>query len=104
MVIISLFIKKKTFLLKAKSINYFINFFFLVSEFSKKTGDYTSLSATDIKVIALTYRYERERVGTDHLKKEPEKKKEIVDSSIKRPEDYNNLPMGFYVPNANVSV
>lgn len=42
-----------------------------VTEFSKKTGDYTSLSATDIKVMALTYQLEKEMVGTEHLKSEP---------------------------------
>uniref|UniRef100_A0A8C4ZBF6 RNA-binding protein NOB1 n=1 Tax=Gadus morhua TaxID=8049 RepID=A0A8C4ZBF6_GADMO len=46
-----------------------------VTEFSKKTGDYPSLSATDIKVLALTYQLELEQVGSDHLKKEPEVKK-----------------------------
>jgi hypothetical protein len=43
-----------------------------VTEFSKKTGDYPSLSATDIKVMALAYQLEKEKVGTDHLKKEPQ--------------------------------
>ncbi|KTF78396.1 hypothetical protein cypCar_00020779 [Cyprinus carpio] len=38
------------------------------------TGDYPSLSATDIKVPALTYQLETENVGTEHLKKEPEEK------------------------------
>ncbi|CAD0202067.1 unnamed protein product [Chrysodeixis includens] len=42
-----------------------------ITEFSKKTGDYRSLSATDIKVMALTYQLEKEKVGTDHLKTEP---------------------------------
>nr|XP_034833540.1 RNA-binding protein NOB1 [Maniola hyperantus] len=42
-----------------------------VSEFAKKTGDYTSLSATDIKVMALTYQLEKEIVGAGHLKTEP---------------------------------
>ncbi|KAF7992870.1 hypothetical protein HCN44_005214 [Aphidius gifuensis] len=42
-----------------------------VTEFSKKTGDYTSLSATDIRVIALTYQLEKEKVGTEHLKEAP---------------------------------
>lgn len=45
-----------------------------MTEFSKKTGDYPSLSATDIKVLALTYQLEQEHVGAGHLKKEPEKK------------------------------
>lgn len=43
-----------------------------ITEFSKKTGDYPSLSATDIKVMALAYQLEKEKVGTDHLKKEPQ--------------------------------
>ena len=45
-----------------------------MTEFSKKTGDYPSLSATDIKVLALTYQLELEHVGSQHLKKEPEVK------------------------------
>uniref|UniRef100_A0A3B4GMZ4 RNA-binding protein NOB1 n=1 Tax=Pundamilia nyererei TaxID=303518 RepID=A0A3B4GMZ4_9CICH len=45
-----------------------------VTEFSKKTGDYPSLSATDIKVLALTYQLELENVGSQHLRKEPEVK------------------------------
>ncbi|KAK5614117.1 hypothetical protein CRENBAI_010100 [Crenichthys baileyi] len=45
-----------------------------VTEFSKKTGDYPSLSATDIKVLALTYQLELEHVGLQHLKTEPELK------------------------------
>lgn len=44
-----------------------------VTEFSKKTGDYPSLSATDIQVLALTYQLEAEFVGVSHLKQEPEK-------------------------------
>ncbi|XP_024901113.1 RNA-binding protein NOB1 isoform X4 [Pteropus alecto] len=47
----------------------------LVTEFSKKTGDYPSLSATDIQVLALTYQLEAEFVGVSHLKQEPEKPK-----------------------------
>ncbi|XP_074929910.1 RNA-binding protein NOB1 isoform X2 [Chelonoidis abingdonii] len=46
----------------------------LVTEFSKKTGDYPSLSATDLQVLALTYQLEAETVGVAHLKTEPEKK------------------------------
>jgi RNA-binding protein NOB1 len=69
-----------------------------VTEFSKKTGDYISLSSTDIKVIALTYRYEKEKVGISHLKQEPEKKKEIIDSSILSPDDHPKNLIGFYMP------
>ena len=39
-----------------------------------KTGDYKSLSAVDIKVMALTYQLEKEFVGSDHIKSVPEKK------------------------------
>ncbi|XP_047996286.1 RNA-binding protein NOB1 [Leguminivora glycinivorella] len=42
-----------------------------ITDFSKKTGDYTSLSATDIKVMALAYQIEKEKVGVEHLKTEP---------------------------------
>lgn len=48
-------------------------FLFTVTEFSKKTGNYPSLSATDIQVLALTYQLEAEFVGVSHLKQEPEK-------------------------------
>lgn len=47
-----------------------------MSDFSKKTGDYRSLSATDIKVLALVYQLEKECVGTEHIKTEPEKKEQ----------------------------
>ncbi|XP_069824640.1 RNA-binding protein NOB1 isoform X2 [Dendropsophus ebraccatus] len=46
----------------------------LVTDFSKKTGDYVSLSATDIKVLALTYQLEVEHVGTEHIRMEPPQK------------------------------
>lgn len=48
-----------------------------VTDFSKKTGDYTSLSATDIKVIALTYQLEKEIIGSEHLKTEPTMQKTV---------------------------
>ncbi|KAJ0175309.1 hypothetical protein K1T71_009450 [Dendrolimus kikuchii] len=49
-----------------------------ITEFSKKTGDYTSLSATDIKVMALTYQMEKEKLGTvEHLKMEPTMQKTL---------------------------
>lgn len=40
-------------------------------DFSKKTGDYASLSGIDMKIIALTYELEKQYVGTDHLRLEP---------------------------------
>lgn len=45
-----------------------------MTEFSKKTGDYPSLSATDIRVLALTYQLELEHVGSQHLREEPDVK------------------------------
>uniref|UniRef100_A0A1X7U582 Ribonuclease PIN domain-containing protein n=1 Tax=Amphimedon queenslandica TaxID=400682 RepID=A0A1X7U582_AMPQE len=33
----------------------------IVTDFSKKTGDYQSLSAVDLRLIALTYQLEKER-------------------------------------------
>ncbi|CAH0725094.1 unnamed protein product, partial [Brenthis ino] len=48
-----------------------------ITDFSKKTGDYISLSATDIKVMALTYQLEKELVGSDHLKTEPSMRKTV---------------------------
>ncbi|XP_044268253.1 RNA-binding protein NOB1 [Tribolium madens] len=43
----------------------------IVTEFAKKTGDYPSLSATDIQVMALSYQIEKEMVGVEHLRSEP---------------------------------
>ncbi|XP_010610658.1 RNA-binding protein NOB1 isoform X2 [Fukomys damarensis] len=67
----------------------------LVTEFSKKTGDYASLSATDIQVLALTYQLEAEFVGVSHLKQEPEKVR--VSSSIQHPETPLHIS-GFHLP------
>lgn len=51
----------------------FILFFFSVVNFSKKTGDFASLSAVDLRVMALTYMLEVEANGTKRLRKEPVK-------------------------------
>lgn len=45
--------------------------FFSVTEFAKKTGDYASLSSTDLKLIALTYQLETQFVGRDHIRTSP---------------------------------
>jgi len=71
-----------------------------VTDFSKKTGDYASLSATDIKVIALTYMLEIRHVGSnEHLKKEPTMKKsvEFYKPGSDQGQNSNNLA-GFYKP------
>ncbi|XP_075432591.1 RNA-binding protein NOB1 isoform X2 [Ascaphus truei] len=65
-----------------------------VTEFSKKTGDYVSLSATDIKVLALTYQLEAEHVGEEHLRAEPQQKVS-VSSSAQHPEAPVNV-VGFH--------
>ncbi|KAJ8252577.1 hypothetical protein COCON_G00218890 [Conger conger] len=67
-----------------------------VTEFSKKTGDYPSLSATDIKVLALTYQLEAENVGDAHLKKEPEVKVN-VSTTPRHPEAPVDIA-GFHLP------
>ncbi|XP_046466111.1 RNA-binding protein NOB1 [Neodiprion pinetum] len=68
-----------------------------VTEFSKKTGDYRSLSATDIKVIALTYQLEKEKVGTQHLKDVPITPVK-PDISINLPDNYSHNVAGFFLP------
>ncbi|KAL2088491.1 hypothetical protein ACEWY4_015390 [Coilia grayii] len=67
-----------------------------VTEFSKKTGDYPSLSATDIKVLALTYQLELEKVGSSHLKSEPDVKIKVC-STQRHPEAPDNIA-GFHFP------
>ncbi|XP_066540346.1 RNA-binding protein NOB1 [Hoplias malabaricus] len=67
-----------------------------VTEFSKKTGDYPSLSATDIKVLALTYQLELENVGAGHLKKEPAVQVEVC-STQRHPEAPVDI-VGFHLP------
>ncbi|XP_043350658.1 RNA-binding protein NOB1 isoform X2 [Dermochelys coriacea] len=68
----------------------------LVTDFSKKTGDYPSLSATDLQVLALTYQLEAETVGVAHLKTEPEKKVQLS-STIQHPEAPVHVA-GFHLP------
>ncbi|KAM8875994.1 RNA-binding protein NOB1 [Synchiropus picturatus] len=68
----------------------------LVTDFSKKTGDYPSLSATDIKVLALTYQLTVEHVGSQHLRKEPEMKLNVC-STQRHPETPVNMA-GFHLP------
>ncbi|GFR90232.1 RNA-binding protein NOB1 [Elysia marginata] len=45
----------------------------LITDFAKKTGDYSSLSAVDLKVLALTYDLEKQFKGVAHLRKQPER-------------------------------
>uniref|UniRef100_A0A146L0L7 RNA-binding protein NOB1 n=1 Tax=Lygus hesperus TaxID=30085 RepID=A0A146L0L7_LYGHE len=70
-----------------------------VSQFSKKTGDYPALSSTDIKVVALTYKLERLKVGKDHLNSQPPAPREIqvIDHSVINDKSI----VGFYMPDGN---
>ncbi|XP_060069400.1 RNA-binding protein NOB1-like [Ylistrum balloti] len=67
----------------------------IVTEFAKKTGDYRSLSAVDIKVMALTYQLEKEVVGSSHIKVVPERKIEwnATRKMLEKPTDI----AGFYL-------
>lgn len=54
--------------------------------FSRKTGDYPSLSKVDLKVLALTYTIEAEEKGsTAHLRTEVAKAKPVVSGTGRRP-------------------
>nr|XP_045583786.1 RNA-binding protein NOB1-like isoform X4 [Procambarus clarkii] len=69
-----------------------------VNEFSKKTGDYASLSLADVKVLALTYELEVEtRGGSDHLRSEPQK---IITEGAATKGTKTSAPNieGFYLP------
>ncbi|XP_057663060.1 RNA-binding protein NOB1 [Diorhabda carinulata] len=68
----------------------------LVTDFSKKTGDYRSLSATDIKVLALTYQLEKEKVGTEHIRTKPIMEKAEITTENKL--DTNPDVTGFFLP------
>ncbi len=53
----------------------------LVSQFARKTGDYTNLSAVDLNLIALTYQLCKENMDKDEfdqLKQEPIKNYVII--------------------------
>lgn len=75
----------------------------IITEFAKKTGDYPSLSATDIKVMALTYQLEKEKVGIDHLRTEPIMQKPII-TTKKTKTNLNADVTGFYKPGKNKKI
>ncbi len=70
-----------------------------MSDFARKTGDYGSLSAVDLMVLAVTYDLEAEHCGTDHLNKEPKVSKttSFYNPSNAIPEDDKKIA-GFYNP------
>ncbi|KAJ8961217.1 hypothetical protein NQ318_008900 [Aromia moschata] len=69
----------------------------IITEFAKKTGDYPSLSATDIKVMALTYQLEKEKNGTSHLRLEPLMQRPLV-TTENIVSDMNPDVTGFFLP------
>lgn len=69
----------------------------VITEFAKKTGDYPCLSATDIKVMALTYQLEKEHVGTNHLNSEPIRRNVNFVTKI-QPTPVKADVVGFYDP------
>lgn len=70
----------------------------IISEFAKKTGDFATLSLTDITVLALTYQMEKEKVGVDHLRSEPLVAQTVF--SAQKPQDIKDqfAIAGFYNP------
>lgn len=69
-----------------------------VTNFAKQTGDYASLSAIDLKVIALTYQLEKLHVGTEHLRAAPVVSRTVASKT--KPEEFHvKTPLaGFYNP------
>uniref|UniRef100_A0A8C6XWD7 RNA-binding protein NOB1 n=1 Tax=Naja naja TaxID=35670 RepID=A0A8C6XWD7_NAJNA len=68
----------------------------LVSEFSKQTGDFRSLSAADIQVLALTLQLEAEHGGGRPLRTEPRPQVQLS-LTHRHPEAPVDVP-GFHVP------
>ena len=61
----------------------------MVTNFSKDTGDYKSLSKTDLKVIALGVQLAKQKGEFDKIKKEP---RTLAEFKPKRfAEQYNNI-------------
>ncbi|NXD73883.1 NOB1 protein, partial [Eolophus roseicapillus] len=67
-----------------------------VTEFSKKTGDYPSLSAADLQVLALTCQLQVETDGPGSLRWEPQDKVQLS-STPRHPEAPIHLA-GFHLP------
>ncbi|NXF98838.1 NOB1 protein, partial [Sakesphorus luctuosus] len=67
-----------------------------VTDFSKKTGDYPSLSAADLQVLALTCELQAETDGPDGLRWEPQDKVRLS-STPRHPEAPLHIA-GFHLP------
>ncbi|XP_075571544.1 RNA-binding protein NOB1 [Pelecanus crispus] len=68
----------------------------LVTDFSKKTGDYPSLSAADLQVLALTCQLQADTDGPGCLRWEPQDKVQLS-STLRHPEAPLHLA-GFHLP------
>lgn len=64
-----------------------------VTDFAKKTGDFATLSVTDMKVIALTYQLEKKILGDEHLRQNP------VVPQTSFASNSSGITPGFYNPN-----
>ncbi|CAF3473896.1 unnamed protein product [Rotaria socialis] len=53
-----------------------------VTNYAKKTGDYTFLSAVDLRLLALTYQLYQENVGTENLNLEPKINASVLSSTV----------------------
>ena len=75
---------------------------FTVTDFSKKSGDFGALSATDIRVLALTYMMEANVNGTDHLKEAPTIKRTTEfykpSQDVSQTDHTSSKMPGFYMP------
>lgn len=70
----------------------------IVSDFAKKTGDFATLSLTDLTILALTYQMEKEKVGISHLRSEPLVAQTVF--SVQKPAEMKDQfsIAGFYNP------
>lgn len=67
-----------------------------MTEFSKKTGDFPSLSATDLRLIAAVYQLEKEHGDVSRLRNEPTVTKTY--STTKKLLENPKEIVGFYLP------
>lgn len=74
-----------------------------VIRFAKKTGDYFSLSKTDLKVMALAVCMERQRNGNiDHLKTAPSSTQIVSNVPAKQPGSKKGDTYGFNFKNVSL--
>jgi len=73
-----------------------------VTEFSKKTGDFPSLSATDLRLIAAVYQLEKEHGDVNRLRNEPiiSKTYSTTKKLLENPKEI----VGFYLPEKDKAI